>query len=142
MKKLILASALLFSFSTASMANSLESLDQSKAKNALDNKTITTISLTTLNGKTQDNVFTGFFSKEGKTKGSFASAPADQPQTDQGTWMVQDDGKLCMTWEHWNNAKQFCMTLYKTKNSIIFINEKDKLESVVMLDKIQSGNKM
>lgn len=124
------------------MANPLEPLDQSKAKSALENKTITTIPLTTLNGKTQDNVFTGFLGKDGKTKGSFTPAPANQPQTDEGTWMVKDDGKLCMTWDHWNDAKQFCMTLYKTKNSIIFINEKDKLESVVMLDKVRTGNKM
>ncbi|MHB1948304.1 MAG: DUF995 domain-containing protein [Gammaproteobacteria bacterium] len=142
MKKLILATAILLSFSTVSMANSLQSLDKSKVKSLLDNKTITTISLTTLNGKTQDNVFTGYFSKDGKTNGSFASAPENQPQTDEGTWKVNDDGQLCMTWQHWNHAKEFCMSLYKTKNSIIFINQHDKLESVVMLDKIKSGNKM
>ena len=142
MKKLILATAILLSFSTISMANSLQSLDKSSVKSLLDNKTITTISLTTLNGKTQDNVFTGYLSQDGKTNGSFASAPANQPQTDTGTWKVNDDGQLCMAWQHWNNAKEFCMSLYKTNNSIIFINQQNKLESVVMLDKIRSGNKM
>lgn len=142
MKKLIISSAILLSFCSVSIANTIHSLDKDKVKSLLNDKTITTIGLTTLNGHTQDDVFTGYFGKDGKATGSFATAPSDQPQNDQGTWTVKNNGDLCMTWQHWDNAKEFCLAVYKTNNSIIFINKDGKLESVVLTDNIKSGNQL
>lgn len=142
MKKLIISSAVLLAISSACMANSMQSLDQQKVKSLFEDKTITTIALTTLNGQTQNNIFTGYFGKDGKATGSFAPAPTNQPQADQGTWSVKNNGQLCMTWQHWNDAKEFCMAVYKTNNSVIFMNQSNKLESVVLIDDIKSGNQV
>src|SRR5579872_3053267 len=98
MKKLFSLPILFLSLSSFSFAASLSTMDKSAATAELTDKTITTISAATLNGKIISDSFTGYFSKDGKTTGKFANKPGDGPQADQGSWKVKSDGKVCVTW--------------------------------------------
>jgi len=141
MKKLI-CSVLFFSLSSLSFAASLSPMDKSAAMNELSNKTITTISAATLDGKMISDQFTGYFSNDGKVKGTFANKPNDGPQADQGSWMVKPNGNVCVTWDHWNQAQEKCVSFYKLNNALLIVNMKNGFESLVLNNDIKSGNKM
>jgi len=117
-------------------------MNKSQAMKELSDKTITTISAVTLNGKVISDSFTGYFSKDGKMNGKLATKPADGPQVDQGTWMVKSNGTVCITWEHWNNAKARCVDFYKLSNAFLITNADHGFESLVLDSGIQSGNQM
>lgn len=144
MKKLtILFAAVLFFVSTLCFADSLESLDKDQANNAIKGKTIKTISLITLNGKLVNNAFTGYFDETGKIKGKFTNKPENDPQTDQGFYLVKDDGTLCATWDHWNNNKPICVAIYDLKNGMLFVNKDNKkLETIVLAINVKQGNQL
>jgi len=144
MKKLVLiASTVLLSLSTIASAISIQALNKGQVTDAISNKTITTIPLVTINGKLEKNTFTGFFHKEGQLNGKMANQPGDSPQADAGKWTVKADGALCATWDHWNDSKQLCVSVYKLTNGLLFVNtENKKLETVVLDADIQSGNKI
>lgn len=48
-----------------------------------------------------------YFSPDGRTTGK---AMTDR---DHGTWKFQDDGKVCITWGKWQEAKETCTVYYK-----------------------------
>ncbi|HSW69739.1 MAG TPA: hypothetical protein VLI69_06275 [Gammaproteobacteria bacterium] len=141
MKKLILL-AVLFSLSPISFAESLTPMNKSAATMELSDKTITTISAATLDGKVISDSFTGYFGKDGKMTGKFANKPAEGPQNDQGSWKVQSDGKVCVTWDHWNNAKEKCVSFYKLNNALLIVNASNGFESLILNTDMKSGNKM
>ncbi|MDX1901491.1 MAG: hypothetical protein SFW66_05745 [Gammaproteobacteria bacterium] len=143
MKKLLVIFAVLASVSSVSFAAAgLVSMNKAQAIKELSDKTITTISAVTLNGKVISDSFTGYFSKDGKTNGKLATKPADGPQVDQGKWMVKSNGMVCITWDHWNNAKEKCVNFYKLNNALLITNAGHGFESLVLDDEIQSGNQM
>jgi len=144
MKKLTtISAALLLSFSTISFGASINSMNKDQTTQALQDKTIKTASLSTIDDKVVDNSFTGYFGKDGKIKGTFAKKPAKEPQSDEGTWMVKDDGSFCVTWKHWNHVKPLCIATYQVSNGLIFINsDSNEFVSLALLDGIKSGNQM
>lgn len=144
MKKSVLLSALvLLSASTFSFGALLQSLNKTQVMSAMQGKTITTIPLVTIDNQLVNNTFTGFFGQDGKAQAQFTNKPDNQPQTDQGTWMVKADGTMCVTWQHWNQNKPICLAVYKLKNGIVFINtDSKKFESMVLDDNIKSGNQV
>lgn len=143
MKKLPIAyAALMLSVSSISFANSISSMDKSDVKAALSDKTMTTISAASLNGKVIPNSFTGYFGKDGKMNGSFANKPEDAPQSDKGTWEVKGDGKVCVHWEQWFNGKEQCVYFYKLSNALLIINTDKGFESLILNDDLKSGNQM
>lgn len=143
MKKLPLTLALLLLSSSFAYAQALQSMDKKQVMKALENKTITTIPLVTLHGNLiPDNTASIFFDKEGKVSGQFSSKPANDPQSDQGTWQVKADGQTCVTWQTWTQNKPICVYAYKLANSIVFVNVDKKFESMVLADNIQSGNQI
>ncbi len=142
MKKLISLPILFLSLTSISLAATLSPMNKSAATAEFSDKTITTISAATLDGKVISDSFTGYFSKDGKTTGKFANKPEDGPINDQGTWKVNADGKVCVTWQHWNNAKEKCVMFYKLSNALLIVNMDKGFESLVLDSDIKSGNQM
>lgn len=144
MKKSVLISALSLVFvSGVSFAASMHSLNKEQIMSALQDKTMTTIPLLTLNDQLVNNTITMYFAKDGALNGQFATKPDTDPQSDQGKWEVKADGALCTTWNQINNKKPICVYVYKTSNSLIFINtDTNKFESMALNDNIKTGNQM
>lgn len=142
MKKSVLLSALIILLvSSLGFAATLKSLTKEQVTNAFQDKTITTIPLLTLNDKLVNNTITVYFAKDGKINGQFATKPDNDPQTDQGTWMVKANGTLCAKWDHMNNQKPICVFVYKLNNSLVFANaDTNKFESMVLNENIKDGN--
>lgn len=140
MKKLLSLSILFLSTSSLVFAGSLKPLDKSAATAELSDKTITTISAATLDGKVISDRFTGYFSKDGKAKGKFAAKPAEGPDADEGSWKVNDDGKVCVTWNHWNHGQEKCVDFYKLSNALLIVNDSNGFESLVLSRDIKSGD--
>lgn len=132
----------LLSVSVACSAATMHSITKDQMKQAFVNKTSTSISTAQLNGKNVDNAFTGYFDDKGNMWGKFASEPADAPQTDQGTYKIKNNGSLCLTWQHWMDAKQFCVNAYETTNSYIIIDDKNMFHTVFMKTAMQAGKQM
>ncbi|MCW8450348.1 hypothetical protein [Legionella quinlivanii] len=141
MKRISIA-AVLLSVSSCALAATLTSMSQSEVSDALGDKTLTTISAATLNGKVLPDSFTGYFAKDGKMMGGFAQKTADAPQNDKGTWRVKEDGSVCMTWEHWFNAKEECVYFYKLNNGLLAVGADQNFESVILNSEIKSGNQL
>src|SRR5262245_59321095 len=124
MKKfsVIFFAALFTICSIAFAATNFKPMSKSEAQAALSDKTITTIGWATLNKQLIQNSFSGYFGTDGTAVGHFANKPNDNnPQDDQGTWTVKDDGEACATWQHWSNGQEICIYIYDAKNSLIFI---------------------
>lgn len=136
----LLSSVVLLSVSTFSLAASISSMSQSEVRDVLSDKTITTISAATLNGKVLPNSFTGYFSKDGKMHGRFAKKTEGAPEGDKGTWQVKDDGSVCMTWGQWFNGKEECVSFYKLSNGVLVIGADQNFESFILNSEIKSGN--
>lgn len=140
--KRIPTAAVLLSISSLSLAASISSMSKSEVTDALSDKTVTTISAATLNGKVLANTFTGYFSKDGKMNGGFAQQTEGAPQNDKGTWLVKDDGSICMTWEKWFNGKEECVYFYKLNNGLLIVGTDQNFESVILNADIKSGNQI
>lgn len=140
MKKALVLSAVLVSFSSLSFAASLNSLSKDQVVGALENQTITTIPLATLESELIADPATIYFDKNNQISGKFAHKPGNDPQTDQGTWTVKDDGSLCITWKHWFKSVPFCDYVYEANNSLLFIKGDNTFASLVLKKNIKSGN--
>ncbi len=143
MKKKLVLSLTLLSLSSITLAASLTSMSGTQVKKAITDKTITSISDTTLNGKLVENSFIGYFNKNGTVDAKFANPlPDGAPQTDQGTWKIATNGQLCVTWKNWDNAKPRCVTFYKLKNAMIVVGPENIFETLFLDIKIQDGNQI
>ena len=143
MKKLFVIFALLAPVSSVVFAaTNLVSMNQSQTTKAISDKTITTIPAVTIDGKVISDIFTCYFGANGKMNGKFAAKQADGPQVDQGTWIVKPDGMMCTTWEHWNHAKEKCVSLYKLNNALLFADSDLNFKSLVLNSEVKSGNQM
>lgn len=131
--------AALLTTSSVSFAMSLDSATQDQVKQMYVNKTFKSISTAQLNGKTVDNMFTGYLDDKGNMWGKFAHKPTNAPQTDQGTYMVKDDGALCITWQHWMDAKQFCIYTYETDNAYLIVGDNKVFHTAIMKNTFQDG---
>lgn len=123
-------------------AGTLTSLDMEQVTSAFSDKTITTISAATLNGKLIENSFSGYFSKDGKMIGKFNKKPEGSPQNDKGSWRVDSNGMFCYKWDSWDNNKENCIGVYKLSNGLLVINSNNGFESFILDKDIKSGNNM
>lgn len=142
-KSVILSAALVSLISAQSFAAPFHALNKEQVNKAFQNKTITTISAITMDGKLVNNTFTGYFNKD-QVNGQLANQPENSaPQNDQGTWLVKNNGALCVTWQHWNQQKPICINIYELKNAYVFINaDTGNFESMVPKNNIQDGNQL
>lgn len=138
----ILSSSLLLVPALCFAATTLKSMGKDDINKEFVDKTFTTISAATLNGSVISNTFTGYFSKDGKATGKFATKPADAPQTDTGTWKINGDDLLCVKWGNWDSGKERCVSFYKLNNGLLVINAQSGFESMILNKDIQSGNQM
>lgn len=141
-KRSIALFAALLVTSSLSFAMTLNSADKSQVTQFFINKTFTSIPASNLNGQYVENTFTGAADDQGHMWGKFAQKPADQPQTDQGTFTIKDDGQLCLTWQHWNGGQEFCVYAFNTDNAIVIVDTKSHFHTAFMKSQVQSGNKL
>lgn len=112
------------------------------AASSISDKTITTISAATLNGRVIPDQFIGYFSKDGKITGKFMTKPNDAPQNDTGAWKVENNGKLCFKWNNWDANKEKCVSFYRLDNAVLVVNENNGFESLILKNDIKSGNSL
>lgn len=143
MKKLLVIFLTGMFFASTGFGATLESLDKQATTKLFENRTMTTISMVTLNGTLASNTLTAYLGKDGKIVGQLANKPKQGPQGDKGIWAVKDDGSLCVTWENWENKKETCMNVYKTTNLIAFVNTANgKFESGALINYFKDGDQM
>lgn len=142
MKKYSMLAGILLLAPSLTMAGTMSSMSKDDVMSTFSDKTITTISAATLNGKVINDSFTGYFSKDGNATGSFETKPDDGPQSDTGTWKVNSDGKFCFKWSQWDQGKEKCVSIYKLGNGYLVVNDQNNFESMILSEQIKSGNQM
>ena len=140
MKKKLIVFATALMTSTLSFAATLTSMTNTQVEQTFKNKTMQTIPMAMLNHQLLKNSIQIYFGEDGKLQGRFNKTPANQSDTDTGTWSVNGTGQLCVKWTTWDNAQQTCLDVYKTDNSIIFIGANGDLNSVALDTEIMPGN--
>lgn len=125
---------------TIGCANTLSSLSRTELQQVVVNNTLTSVAIDNLNGKTINNTFAMYMDEQGKIYGKMSIKPAGEPQFDEGTYQVNDDGTFYITWKHWDEQKRICGRLFATANAYISIDCDNVFHTVFMADKIQSGN--
>jgi hypothetical protein len=144
MKKIIMMSALACAaISTAGFCSSMSSLSKSQVTSTMNDKTISSAPVITMDNELVSNTFTGYFGKDGKLNGQLANKPDNGPQTDTGTWKVNANGTLCATWDHWNSSKPICVSVYKVSNGYLLVNSQNqKFETLLLNNDMKSGNQL
>lgn len=140
MKKTLVLSTILISCCSFSYAASLSSMNKDQVVQALQDQTLTTIPLATLEDQLITNSATIYFDKQNQISGKFAHKPTNDPQSDKGTWEVKDDGSLCITWQHWFKSQPFCDYVYDANNSLLFMKGDNTFASLVLKKNIKAGN--
>lgn len=134
---------LLFLFSSVGFAASLQSLNKNQIIQALQDKTITIVPLVTHDGQLINNSIFVYFSKQNQIVGKFANPVESEPLTDQGTWAVNDNNMLCVTWQQWFVRRPICVSVYNFDSSWIFVNpEGNKIEMMAFKINDEDGNQI
>jgi hypothetical protein len=126
--------------STFSFGTTLSPINKSQFQAAIINKTLISIATDNLNGKTINNTFSMFLDDQGHIWGKMSLKPKDEPQTDQGTYSVEEDGTFHLRWQHWDYAKTLCGHLFETKNAYISVDCDNVFHTVFMKADIRPGN--
>lgn len=100
----------------------LNSINQDQVKQAFVNKTFISAGTARLDDREIANIFTGSMDDHGKIHGKFFHKPSHAPQTDQGVYAIKADGQLCITWQHWQGGKEFCVYAYNTTNAYVLVD--------------------
>lgn len=141
MRKTLLSIILLLAITKICSATSLQSLNKAQAIHTIQNKTITTIPLITLDGRMLEHSISAYFNKDGKVQGRINKS--DNNNTDEGKWSIQSDGTLCTIWDSWNQHNPICVSIYKVTNGLLFINkENNKLETIALNENIKKSNQL
>lgn len=143
MKKYTILSAALLSLTTLpSFSNSLHALNKAETLKLLSGNTITT-PVSKIQGEVVNNTFTGYFSKDGKMQAKFSNPLQNEPQADEGTWVIGRSGTFCVTWQHWGANKPHCMSFYKLVNGYVLVdNDSNSFESFIPTTGVARGNTM
>lgn len=120
-----------------SFAATLNSIDKDQVKQAFVNKTFSSASKYELDDQVITDVFTGSMDDQGNIHGKFAHKPPQGPQEDQGVYTIKDDGQLCITWQHWQGHKEFCVYTYNTENAYILVGVNNRFHIVFLKDDIK-----
>lgn len=141
-KNIVLISSVACLLPSLALASNLKSMTKNEVNSAFTDKTFSTISAVTLDGKIISDSFTGYISKDGTMMGKLAKKSNGEPQDDKGTWQVKDDGMFCFKWEHWNNMKEKCITMYNLENAYLIVNAQNGFETVVLKKDMVTGNQV
>ncbi len=126
--------------SPVNFAATLNSMNKVQVENNLINKTLTSIGVDNLDGRTVNNSNSVFLDGHGHVFGEMGQKPTNEPQTDKGIYTIKNDGAIYITWEHWDNKKQLCFHIFNAKNAYISIDCTNVFHSAFMKAAIQSGN--
>lgn len=141
--KMISAAALLVA-SSFGYAETLQTLPKDKVMEVLKGNTVTTLPIITMNNEQISNTWVGYFGEDGKVSAKITTPSTSFPPEDNGTWTVDDNGALCISWQKWMaeaNTKA-CAYLYEVKNGYILVNQQDgNFESVLKKDSVK-GNQV
>lgn len=130
----------LMMISFVSFSATLSSMTQAQVEHAIVNKTLISIPTDNLNGRTIDNTFSMFMGGHGVMLGSMSLKPANEPQTDQGSYTIQKDGTVYFIWQHWDGAKKLCAHFYNTQNAYLAVGCDQVFHTAYMKAAIQSGD--
>jgi hypothetical protein len=144
MKKLAAAviSTMLVTVSTLSYADTLNSMNKDQVEQAFVNKTSTSIPVIHSKGRPVANTISIFLDDKGNIFGKMAHKMANEPQTDKGVYTIKDDGTYYLTWQHWDDSKQFCVHFFNTKTAYVVISCTNVFHTAFMKDSFQSGNQL
>ena len=134
------AALLSFILNLSCHADTLFSLTKSELEQVVVNNTLKSVAIDNLNGQTINNTFSMYMDDQGKIYGKMSLKPIDQPQYDQGTYSISDDGTFYITWQHWDEQQTLCGHLFTTANAYISVDCDDIFHTVFMTDDIQPGN--
>ncbi|MCX7120964.1 MAG: hypothetical protein NTZ67_04215 [Gammaproteobacteria bacterium] len=140
MKKTAALLVTLTTLSTVSFGLTLHSMKKAQVIKAFVNNTATTIPTASLDGKMIQNIISVFLDKKGNIFGRMESKPENEPQSDQGTYIIKNNGTLEITWQHWDNNKTLHAHFFNTKNAYITIDNDTVFHTVFMKAQIQAGN--
>lgn len=126
----------------AGTSDTLKPMSKDQTTKVFSDKTIKTISAATIDNTVIADSFMGYVSKDGKLTGKFAQKPNGQPEDDTGTWKVDDHGRFCFKWEHWDKGQERCVTMYELSNSYLVVNDKKGFESLILKKDISNGNQL
>jgi len=143
MKKLMM-SILTVLLTTNSLAQNatLHYLNKDQFIKAFVNKTSVSIATDNLNGRTIENTFSMFLDSKGKIIGKMAIKPANEPQMDEGTYSIDEDGTAYVTWKHWDGAKKLCFHSFDTQNAYINVDCNNVFHTAFMKKAITKGNSL
>jgi len=125
---------------TSCFALTLNSLNKEQFIKAFVNKTSVSIATDNLNGRTIENTFSMFLDDKGNVIGKMSHKPADEPQTDKGSYLIDEDGTAYMTWQHWDGGKKLCFHAFDTANAYVNVDCDNVFHTVFMKDAVKSGN--
>jgi len=142
MKKILAFFLLTLFATTPCFGATLVSLNKTQIIKAFVNKTATSIATDNLNGQTINNTFSMFLDDKGNIVGKMSIKPPNQPQVDKGTYTIENDGTVYLTWQHWDNAKKLCFHAYNTQNAYINVGCDMVFHTAFMKDAIRIGNQL
>jgi len=125
---------------TSCFAATLYSLNKKQFIKAFVNKTSVSIATDNLNGRTIENTFSMFLDYQGKVIGKMSHKPANEPQTDNGRYSIDDDGTAYITWQHWDGGRKLCFHAFETANAYVNVDCDNVFHTAFMKGDIKSGN--
>lgn len=128
--------------STFCFSATLHSMGKTQVEKSFINNTLTSIPTDNLNGKTINNTFSMFMDDKGNIFGEMTIKPANEPKVDQGIYTINNNGKVYITWQHWDFKKKLCAQFFETKNAYIAIDCSGVFHTVYMKSSIRSGNQL
>lgn len=129
MKKIICLLLIFLSFNC--VASTLNSMNKEQIEAAFSNKTFQGLIVDTANS------FWVFLDSKGTILGY---NPSDKLKKDDGSYSINNDGTLFVTWKHWHNAKKLCINVFDAKNTLLIFDCDGGLHTIFVKDKTKEGN--
>lgn len=140
-KKLI-GFLMMMAFYSSGSATTLQSMTKEEVKQAFINKTLVSIPIDNLNGKTINNIFTMYMDDKGNIYGEMSLKPDNEPKTDKGVYTLEKDGTVTITWEHWDRKEKLYAQFFETNNAYLAIGRDKVFHTAYMKESILAGNKI
>ena len=141
MKKRIIATfALIILMAGISYGASLHSLNKEAVTHIFVGKTFVSVDTDNLNGKTINNTFSMYLAKNGTILGTMSHKPRNEPLNDQGHYVINANGSMTITWNHWDGHKHLCADYYNTKNAFLAIGCDGIFHTAFMKHLIRQGD--
>ena len=120
----------------------LYSLNKTQVKKHFVNRTLVSIGVDNLNGKTVNNSNSVFLDGHGMVYGKMGHKPQHQPQYDKGTYKISNNGTIFIKWKQWDDSKKLCFHVFEAKNAYITIDCNGLYHSTFLKSDIETGNRL